>query len=250
MTRCTSTVRGGPPLYQDTIAVVNPVDEQVIAHVPHGNGRGRRCGGTGRARRLPRLGRDPARRTRSPAHRAGRRAGRPQGRTGRDHHGRAGITAAAVADGPRGGARAGGRLVRRTGRPARLRGADRQLHRAAGAGRGGRRDHPLELPAPPDRRQGRPRARRGLHRRPQARRGHPAHRPALRGSHGGGRTAARRLQPGHRPRTGRGPGARRPRGRRPGLVHRLHRRGPARSAPPPGLPSSGSPWSWAASRPT
>ena len=44
-----------------------------------------------------------------------------------------------------------------------LGGGDRQLAGAARAGRRARRDHALELPAEPDRRQGRPRPRRGLH---------------------------------------------------------------------------------------
>ena len=58
----------------------------------------------------------------------------------------------------------------------RLGGGDRQLAGAARAGRRGRRDHPLELPAEPDRLQGRPRPRGRLHRRPQAQRGDAAER--------------------------------------------------------------------------
>ena len=53
----------------------------------------------------------------------------------------------------------------------RLGGGDRQLAGPARAGRRARRDHPLELPAQPDRRQGRPRPRRRLHRGAQAERG-------------------------------------------------------------------------------
>ena len=58
----------------------------------------------------------------------------------------------------------------------RLGGGDRQLAGPARAGRRARRDHALELPAEPDRRQGRPRPRRRLHRRAQAERGRAAQR--------------------------------------------------------------------------
>lgn len=60
----------------------------------------------------------------------------------------------------------------------------------------------------------------------------------------------RRLQPGHRPRPGRRTGARRARGRRPRLLHRLHGRRPSRSAPRRAARSSASRWSSAASPPT
>ena len=103
----------------------------------------------------------------------------------------------------------------------RLGGGDRQLAGAARAGRRARRDHPLELPAEPDRLQGRPRPRRRLHRRPQAERGDAAQRlPAGRGDRGR-RPPGRRLQPRHRHRAGRRRGDRRPPRRRHGLLHRL-----------------------------
>ena len=54
--------------------------------------------------------------------------------------------------------------------------ADRQLPDRARAGRGGRRDHAVELPAAPDRGQGGTGDGRGLHGRAQAERGHAAER--------------------------------------------------------------------------
>ena len=73
----------------------------------------------------------------------------------------------------------------------RLGGGDRQLAGAARAGRRGRRDHALELPAAPDRRQGRAGAGRRLHGRAQAERGRAAQRlHARRGDRG--RRPARR----------------------------------------------------------
>ena len=70
-------------------------------------------------------------------------------------------------------------------------------------------------------RQGRPRPRRRLHRRPQAERGDAAERlPAGRGDRGR-RAARRRLQPRHRHRPGGRRGDRRPPRRRHGLLHRL-----------------------------
>ena len=110
----------------------------------------------------------------------------------------------------------------------RLGGGDRQLARAARAGRRARRDHPLELPAEPDRRQGRPGPRRRLHGRAQAERGDAAQRLHPRRGDRGRRPARRRLQPRHRHRAGRRRGDRRPPRRRHGLLHRLDPRRPAR----------------------
>ena len=75
-------------------------------------------------------------------------------------------------------------------RRVRLRGADRQLAGPARADRRRRRDHPVELPAAPGRLQGRPRARRRLHRRAQAERGRAAHRLHAGRGDRGGRAAA------------------------------------------------------------
>ncbi len=61
-------------------------------------------------------------------------------------------------------------------RGGRLGGGDRQLAGAARAGRRARRDHPLELPAQPDRRQGRAGAGRRLHGGAEAERGGAAER--------------------------------------------------------------------------
>ncbi len=130
-----------------------------------GTGRGR--GRTGRPRRLPRLGRHPARRARGPARRAARRDGGPGRRDRRDRHQRAGGPAEARPGRAHAAADRGRRLVRRTGRLLPLRDAGGQFHRADGAGGRGRRDHPLELPPAPDRRQGGC-TRRRLRGRPQA----------------------------------------------------------------------------------
>ena len=77
----------------------------------------------------------------------------------------------------------------------RVGGGDRQLARRARAGRRGRRDHAVELPAAPDRGQGRARARRRLHRRAEAERGRAAERVHPRRDHRRGRAAGRRVQP-------------------------------------------------------
>ena len=102
-----------------------------------------------------------------------------------------------------------------------LGGGDRQLAGAARAGRRARRDHPLELPAEPDRLQGRPRPRRRLHRRAQAERGGAAQRLHPRRGDRGRRPSRRCLQPRHRHRSGRRRGDRWPSRRRHGLLHRL-----------------------------
>ena len=105
---------------------------------------------------------------------------------------------------------------------------DRQLAGAARAGRRARRDHAVELPAEPDRRQGRPRPRRRLHRGAEAERGGAAQRLHPRRGDRGRRPAGRRLQPRHRHRAGRRRGDRRPPRRRHGLLHRLDPRRPPR----------------------
>ena len=127
---------------------------------------------------------------------------------------------------------------------------DRQLAGRPRAGRRGRRDHPVELPAAPGGGEGRGRAGGRLHGGAQAERADPAGGvPALRRGRRG-RRAGRRAQPGHRHRAGGRRGHRRAPGRRHGLVHRLDRDRPARSRTRPPTGSPGSRWSWAASRPT
>ena len=126
----------------------------------------------------------------------------------------------------------------------------RQQPRGAGAGRRRRRHHAVELPAAPDRRQGRLRPGRRLHGRAQAQRGRAARRLHPRRGHRRRRPARRRVQPGHRHRPGGRRGHRRPSRRRHGVVHRLD---PGRQAGGRGGVadrSSASPSSWAASRPT
>ena len=87
---------------------------------------------------------------------------------------------------------------------------------------------PVELPAPPDRRQGRPRPRGRLHRRAQAVRGRSAQRLHPRRDHRRHRPARRRLQPRDRRRPGGGRGHRLAPRRRHGVVHRLDPRRQAR----------------------
>ena len=69
----------------------------------------------------------------------------------------------------------------------RVGGADRQLAGRARAGRRRRRDHAVELPAAPDRGEGRAGARRRLHGRAQAERGRAAERVRARRDHRRGR---------------------------------------------------------------
>ena len=108
----------------------------------------------------------------------------------------------------------------------------RQLAGRPRAGRRGRRDHPVELPAAPGRGEGRPRARRRLHGGAQAERADPADRRTC--------SSTRSTRPGCPPGvvnlvTGTGPvgrrGHRRAPGRRHGLLHRLHGHRPADLAP-------------------
>ena len=120
------------------------------------------------------------------------------------------------------------RHVREDARRLQVGGEGRQLGGDAGAGGGGRVHHALELSAAPDRRQGRARACRRVHRGAEALRGRAAQRVHPRRDHRLGRGAEGRVQPRHRLR----PGPRRgPRGSsrsRHGVVHRLDARGAAR----------------------
>ena len=77
----------------------------------------------------------------------------------------------------------------------RVGGGGRQLADRARAGRRGGRDHAVELPAPPDRQQGRPGARRRLHGGAEAERDRAAERVRARRDRRGGRPARRRVQP-------------------------------------------------------
>ena len=96
-------------------------------------------------------------------------------------------------------------------------------HRAR-ADRRRRLHHAVELPAQPDRRQGRVRAGRRLHRRAQAVGGRAGQRVHPRRDHRRHRLPARRVQPRDRRRSGRRRGARRAPRRRHGVVHRFHAR--------------------------
>ena len=127
---------------------------------------------------------------------------------------------------------------------------DRELAGGARAGRRGRRHHPVELPALPDRPQGRPGPGRRLHGGAQAQRGRTPQRLRPGRGHRRGRAARRRLQPGHRGRAGGG------RGHRRRTPRSTWCRSPARPGPASGSwswrrrASRGSRSSWAGSRPT
>ena len=123
-----------------------------------------------------------------------------------------------------------------------------RLH-PAGAGRGGRRDHALELPAAADDLEAGPGPGRGLHGGDQAVRARARLHPGLRRADRGRGLPARRGQRGHRPV---------PRdSARPWPGTRGWTRWRSPGPPPPAGPwptprprtSTRSPWSWAASRP-
>ncbi len=106
-------------------------------------------------------------------------------------------------------------------------GGGRQLADRPRARRRDRRDHPLELSPAPDRREGRARDGRGVHRGAQAIPGRAAERRAARRGDRRGRPARGRLQPRHRSRRGHRRGARAASRRGHDLLHRVHRGGPA-----------------------
>ena len=181
-------------------------------------------------------------------HRRGAR--RPHGRDRHDHlpgdgHGQVAVAA-------RAGRPADQQLQpgRGAGRELPVRGDGRQLAGRARADRRRRLHHAVELPAAPDRRQGRLRDGRRLHRGAQAERGRPARRVHPGRDHRRGRPARRRVQPRHRRRPGRRRGDRRPPRRRHGVVHRLDPRRQARRRSSAPRRSSRSRSSSAASRPT
>ena len=180
------------PAGTGTIEVVNPTTEQPIGTHPGGHGGGRRPGRQGGARGVRRVVADLAVRARRLLRGDRRRAGRARRRAGRADHHRDGDADRAVADDPGRPAVAHVRLDAAAGRGDRLGGGGRQLADRARGGRGGRRDHALELPAAPDRQQGRAGDRGRLHRRPEAQRGRAAER--LRA--GGGRASRSGCRPG------------------------------------------------------
>ena len=108
----------------------------------------------------------------------------------------------------------------------RVRGHQQWAGRARTHRRGGLH-HTVELPAQPDRREGRVRARGRLHGDPQAVRGRAGERVHPRGDHRRHRLPAGRVQPGLGRRPGRRRSARGSSRRRHDLVHRFH---PCRSA--------------------
>ena len=110
----------------------------------------------------------------------------------------------------------------------RVRERSRQLAGRARADRRRRLHHAVELPAAPDRAEGRSGARRRQHRRAEAERGGADQRVHPRRDHRRGRPARRCVQPRHRRRSGRGRGDRRASRRRHGQLHRLDTRRQAR----------------------
>ena len=155
-----------------------------MGRIPEGTRRRRRPRRRRRARRVRRVVGDLARRARRLLRRDRRRSWPSAGRsspaliTTRARH-----AARPVADDPGRPAVGHVRLDARAGRADRVGGADRQLADRARADRRRRRDHAVELPAAPDRREGRAGAGRGLHRRAQAERGRAAERVRARRDH-------------------------------------------------------------------
>ena len=182
---------------------------------------------------------------------ARRRAGRPRRRHRRAdrHRGRLAAEVRPLGAGRAAADRAA--VVRGAAAGLRVRGADRQLAGAARAGRRGRRDHPVELPAAPGGGQGRGRAGRRLHRWCSSRARSPRcprtcwpRRPSTAGLPAG----VLNVVPGTGPVVGEA--HRGPPGRRHGVLHRLDRGPAGGSARWRPARSSGSRWSWAASPPT
>lgn len=147
-----------PASGQDTIAVVNPADEQVIGHVPAGTAEDVDAAVRAARAAFPGWAATP------PAERAERIAALRDVLAARKDEIAETVTAELGSPLPlsqavhAGCSGAGRRFLRRTRRLLLLRGEARQFDGPAGARRRRRRDHTLELPAPPDRREGGPRA--------------------------------------------------------------------------------------------
>ena len=209
------------PAGTDTLEVIDSTTEEVFATIPAGvpadidravaaakAAFASVVGGTGpRARQAAppggRRARGPSRRDRGRDHARGRHA---QGSVRRDPggHGNLGLL---------GGFRARVHV--------RVRGHEQRSYRRPRAHRRRRLHHAVELPAQPDRRQGRVRAGRRLHRRAEAVGGRTGQRVHPRRDHRRHRLPARCVQPGDRRRSRRRRGAGRAPGRRHDLVHRL-----------------------------
>ena len=209
------------PAGDGTIEVVNPSTEEVIGRIPEGTPED-----ADRAVRAARAAFDSWSST-TPDERVellaavGRQAERARRRARRADRHRDGHAAEAHADDP--GRAAHGELLAdpAAGPGGHLGGEGRQLADRARARRRGGGHHAVELPAPPDRRQGRAGARRGLHRRAEAERGRAAQRLRARRDPRGGRPARGRVQPRDRHRAGGGRGDRGAPRDGHGLVHGL-----------------------------
>ena len=227
--RSSSAANGVPPISTDAIEVVNPATEQVIGAVPAGGAadidtavRRRTRPARGWAATTPARARgriSPRSATGSPPAPTRPREliatelGAPLTLAQRLHVG----LPLTVLDS----------YIARCSATYRVHRAESATRWSTRAGRRRRRDHAVELPAAPGRREGRGRARRRLHGRAQAGRGHAADRLPAAPRSPSRRPAAGRAQRRLRPRPGRRPGARRAPRRRHGLVHRLDRGRPA-----------------------
>ena len=179
--RCPGAAGTGPAVHRrrvggarrpQTLDVVNASTEEVMARIPQGDAGGRRPGGGGGARGVRGVVAD-----------AGGRAGRAAAPRRRGA-GRSAPEEIAAPVARRSGCRSCCRAMIQAGLPTmtfgsmpqiarrdRARGAGRQLAHRARAGRRGRRDHAVELPAAPGRREGGAGAGGRLHGRAQAERG-------------------------------------------------------------------------------
>ena len=212
------------PAGKGSIDVINSATEAVMGRIPEGSRRRHRPRGQGRARRVRGVVGDAARGARRVPGQDLRRSGRARRRAREADRRRSRHAAAAQQDDPGRSADRELRHLRQARRRVPVRGAGRQLDRGARAGRRRRLHHAVELPAAPDRVQGRAGARGGLHGRAQAERGRAAQRVLARRGDPAGRPAAGRVQPGHRLRAGRRRSARRASRGRHGVVHRLDAR--------------------------
>ena len=193
------------PLSSETLAVINPATEEAIESIAMGGPDDVDVAVAAARAAFETVLADDARGAAGAARPDHRGLQGPRGRARRRHQPGDGRAALDGAAGP------GRRRPRppphgpsRAGR-VRLRGGDGHDAGRAGADRRVRADHALELAAEPDRLQGRPRPRRGLHHGAEAVRGRAVERHHLRRDPRRGRRARRGVQPGPR---------RRPNGRR------------------------------------
>ena len=193
------------PKGNKSIDVINASTEEVMGRIPEGTEADVDAAVAAARAAFDRLGRDTcrSRARRIPAE----NPRRPESAHGRDRQAdrrRSGHAGETRHHDPGGLPHCHLRPVRQDAGQFRLRREGRQFAGPARTGRRGRRDHALELPAAPDRRQGRAGARRRLHRGAQAFRSRAAQRLRAGRDHSRRRPARGRVQPGHRLRPGGG----------------------------------------------